>query len=282
VHISVAGGPVVPVQLDTGSSGLVISSAAVGPSATPTGDTVPIPYLSGTVTGSLTRGSVSIGGLATSSSTGFVEASASSGSMVKLRQDNGVDGILGIGMAGDDVADTSWYSPLLQLPAPYWRGVTVHVATSGTGSLVIGPVSPAAGDTSLPMIPAEGLSTYPGGVPAFQKDATMCWTAGSASAVCGTTDMDLGVPNPILDPAGVPDAPLVDSVVVRPGTAMNVSTPGGTSLWSFTAADVRSPTLVELESQGYTMFNAGIGFFFAHTVAYDVSAGQFLISGPSS
>jgi hypothetical protein len=43
VTISVGGGPAVPVQLDTGSSGLTILSSAVGPAAQSTGQAVQIP-----------------------------------------------------------------------------------------------------------------------------------------------------------------------------------------------------------------------------------------------
>jgi hypothetical protein len=281
VHISVAGGPEVPVQLDTGSAGLVISSSDVGKQAKTTSTVMPIGYVAGTVTGKLAHGSVKIGGLSTRSSTGFVEAPASSAFMASEKKDHGVDGILGIAMGSEDQANSSWFSPLLQLPSPYWKGATLHVATSGTGSLILGPVSPAAGGVSLPMLATTPPATYPGGVPAYQKDVMLCWTAGPGSALCGTTDMDLGSPNLLLDPAGVPNAPVVQSVVVRSGTPMAVSSPGGVTLWSFPAADSLSPTLVQLLTQGYTTYNTGIGFFFTHTIAYDVAGGQFLISAPS-
>ena len=55
--------PSVPVQLDTGSTGLVIDSTAVGKGAHATGEPYSSGYISGAVNGQIETGAVSIGGL---------------------------------------------------------------------------------------------------------------------------------------------------------------------------------------------------------------------------
>ena len=84
----------------------------------------------------------------------------------------------------NDAAPTSVYSPLLQMPSPYWQGVTVNVAKGedAKGSLVIGPVRAGKRAVALPMYPATP-STYPNGRPALQKDTTMCWQIGHFARV---------------------------------------------------------------------------------------------------
>ena len=195
VEVSVAGGPMVPVQLDTGSSGLVIDSTAVGKGARTTSQSYSSGYISGTVNGQIETGTVSIGGLKSASSTAFSVVSPSS-SAGRTWSNGPIRGILGIAMT-DDTSPTAVYSPLLQLPSPYWQGVTVKVAKgqNATGSLTIGPVRDNRHALTLPMYPATP-STYPNGRPAFQKDTTMCWQIGHIPSSCGLTDMDLGDPSP--------------------------------------------------------------------------------------
>lgn len=274
VTIRVGGGPPVPVQLDTGSTGLVVLSSAVGPAGHRTSQRAAIGYASGTVTGQIATGSVTIGGLTTKSSTAFVEVPPNARSVAHLHNAMGVDGIMGIGMANGE-SPAFPYSPLLQLPSPYWQGVTVQVAQSGAGSLTIGPVQAPAGAVSLPMLPAAP-STYPNGVPAYQKDPDMCWSAGAGAPNCAATDMDLGAPQPLFGPGTLPGAQVVDSSVIAPGTQVSATTSSGTPIWSFTTGE-RPPTVVILLQQGYTQFNTGIGFFFTHTVAYNVAAGKFVV-----
>ncbi len=272
VNISVGGGTSVPVRLDTGSAGLVILSSAVGPAVQKTSQSEAMPYLAGTVNGTVATGSVTIGGLATAKSTAFVEVPDSSRSAAGLF--GGVDGILGIGMAnGDEPAFP--YSLLLQLPAPYWQGVTLHVATSGPGTMVLGPVRAPAGAISLPMQPLTP-SRYPSGVPAYAKDPDMCWSAsvGGDPPECATTDMDLGAPTPVFNPAALPNVPAIDGAILTPGTKLTAATSSGRTIVSFTAG-ASAPYVVHLIEQGYTQFNTGIELFFSHVVAYNVAAGAF-------
>jgi hypothetical protein len=277
VEVSVAGGPMVPVQLDTGSSGLVIDSTAVGKGARTTSQSYSSGYISGTVNGQIETGTVSIGGLKSASSTAFSVVSPSS-SAGRTWSNGPIRGILGIAMT-DDTSPTAVYSPLLQLPSPYWQGVTVKVAKgqNATGSLTIGPVRDNRHALTLPMYPATP-STYPNGRPAFQKDTTMCWQIGHIPSSCGLTDMDLGDPSPAVntDFRGFHDGDTFD-----PGQKVSITSPSGTPVWSFrTGSNVSVPNLLRVEplSTDYTEFNTSIGFFFAHSLAYDVTGKQYLIS----
>ena len=278
VNVSVAGGPSVPVQLDTGSTGLVIDSTAIGKGAHSTGQPFSSDYISGAVNGVIETGAVSIGGLKSSSSTAFSVVSASSATG-KAWANGPIRGILGIAMT-DDSSPTSVYSPLLQMPGPYWQGVTVNVARGqdAKGSLVIGPVRVSRRAIALPMYPGIP-STYPDGRPAFQKDTTMCWQIGRfASSSCGLTDMDLGDPSPGVN---TNFQGLHDGQDFNPGQAVSITSPSGTPIWSFmTGSNVSVPNLLRVEplSTDYTEFNTSVGFFFAHSLAYNVRGGEFLIS----
>ncbi len=171
------------------------------------------------------------------------------------------------------------YSPLLQLPSPYWQGVTVNVAKgqNAKGSLVIGPVRDSKHAVALPMYPATP-STYPNGRPAFQKDTTMCWQIGHIASSCGLTDMDLGDPSPAVntDFRGSPQRSELQSgsgghhhVTVRDS---------GLELHDRVQCLGSELLRVEPLSMGYTEFNTSIGFFFAHSLAYNVTGKQYLIS----
>jgi hypothetical protein len=277
VDVSVAGGPTVPVQLDTGSTGLVIDANAIGKQARPTGQPFTSGYLSGAVNGKIDTGAVSVGGVKSSPSTAFSVVPANS-SMGKTWSSGPVRGILGIAMT-DDESPTPVYSPLLQLPNPYWLGVTVNVAKglNAKGSLVIGPVRDRKRAVALPMYPATP-STYPDGRPAFQKDTTMCWQIGRMANSCGLTDMDLGDPSPAVNTnfQGLQNGETFD-----PGQAVTITSLSGTPVWSFTTgSNVTVPNILRVEplSADYTQFNTSIGFFFSHSFAYSVTEKQYLIS----
>lgn len=283
VRISVGGGSTVPVQLDTGSAGLLMLSSAVGHQVRSTGHRVPIPYLNDTVQGTLDTGRVMIGGLSTPASTGFVVMSASANpTMASNFRTHGVVGILGVGMANGAGLNTSWYSPLLQLSTFYRQGFSLKISARGTGTLTIGPtpsVDSVAGTISAPMTQAVP-NRYPSGAPGYQKDANLCWSFAGGSPICGATDMDLGSPTPLFDPTAVGKAPVTDNALITPGTAVTAATPGGQPVWSYMAGTTAATNVTPLVAQGYTQFNTGINFFFSHTVTYDVAKGRFLL-GPA-
>jgi hypothetical protein len=283
VRISVGGGKTVPVQLDTGSSGLLIMSSAVGRQVRSTGQQIGIPYLRDTVQGTLDTGPVVIGGLSTPSSTGFVVMSASANPTMAARfRSNGVVGILGIGVANGATLSTIWYSPLLQLPAFYRQSFSLKVSAHGAGTLTIGPtpsVDSAAGTVVAPMTPAVP-NQYPNGAPGYQKDANLCWSFAGGSPNCGATDMDIGTAAPIFDPSAIGNAPVSINTIITPGTTVTATAPGGQPVWSYTAGTTAATNLTPLLAQGYTQYNTGINFFFSHTVTYEMVKGEFLL-GPA-
>ncbi len=67
----------------------------------------------------------------------------------------------------------------------------------------------------------------------------------------------------------------------NPGQSVSITSPSGTPVWSFTTgSNVSVPNVLRVEplSMGYTEFNTSIGFFFAHSLAYNVTGKQYLIS----
>ncbi|HXA33403.1 MAG TPA: hypothetical protein VNV87_14195 [Acidimicrobiales bacterium] len=283
VRISVGGGKTVPVQLDTGSSGLLILSSAVGGQVRSTGQQIGIPYLHDTVEGTLDTGPMVIGGLSTPNSTGFVVMSASANpTMASHFRSNGVVGVLGIGVANGATLSTIFYSPLLQLPAFYRQSFSLKVSAHGAGTLTIGPTSTvdsAAGTVTAPMTPAAP-NQYPNGAPGYQKDVNLCWSFAGGSPNCGATDMDIGTAAPIFDPTAIGDAPVTYNAIITPGTIVTATAPGGQAVWRYTAGTTAATNLTPLAAQGYSQYNTGINFFFTHTVTYDMAKGEFLI-GPA-
>lgn len=278
VDIRVAGGPLVPVQLDTGSSGLEIFSNDVGTQAKRTNHLITTSFGTGRLVGTLATGPVSIGNVTTSKGTGFAVVSPTANSYLASvwRQRYGVVGILGIGTS-EAQTQGSLYSPLLQLPAPYWQGTTLHVATTGVGSLVLGPVITTSAAVSVPLVKASP-PRYPNGTPAYQVPVNLCWSANTSTPTCGPTAIDLGSTFPTVDPAALPNAPTSQNVSLASGTAVQVTTPSGTPLWTYTSGNSIQSNVTVLLPQSFPEFNTGIEFFFQHTVAYNVAGGQIVIS----
>ena len=278
VEVSVAGGPTVPVQLDTGSSGLVIDAAAVGKSVHATGQSFSSGYVSGAVIGEIDTGAVSVGGVKSSSSTAFSVVPATS-AVGKTWASGPIRGILGIAMT-DDSSPTAVYSPLLQMPTPYWQGVTVTVAKgqNAKGSLVIGPVRSGKRAVVLPMYPATP-PTYPDGRPAFQKDTTMCWQIGHGANSCGLTDMDLGDPSPAVN---TNFEGLHNGQTLAPGQAVAITSPSGSPLWSFTTGlqglGSEHPQSVAAVDGLHRVQHEHRVLLRGTSLAYDVTGKQYLIS----
>jgi len=277
VMARVAGGPSVPLELDTGSSGLTIFSSEVGSQAKATGVPYSVAYASGAVVGSLMTGSISLGRLSTPRATKFLSIPQGSHVATALKERYGVDGILGIATATGD-APGPWYSPLLQLPSPYRQGFTLRVAQSGTGSLTVGPVSTPSGASTVAMTRASP-ATYPGNVPAWDQGVQLCWAANGQTPACGSTLFDIGSPWASIDPISMPNLPkATPPIAVLPGTALSMSSSSGATVWSYSAGETPQSGLTFLLPTGSTPFVTGINFFFNRTVAYNISRGQIVVS----
>ena len=289
VQASVGGGPTVPMQLDTGSSGVVVASTALGSQAQPSSTTQEIPYVGTTMSGTVAQATVTMGSLTTpqpisvidvTSATCGTDGSSPRSCSVSEAFGEGIQGIIGIGLSDGPSPAAPDYSPLLQMAAPYDEGFTLQLPPtgSGSGSLIVGPVDAPSGAVSVPLV-ASTSPTYPNGVTAWAKDVQLCWTVGSADG-CGPTDLDIGAPPTLLTPSAIPGLPTGTDDDVDAGSPLTVApTQGGTPLWSFTAGSTISDDLAASSTNlgSTTMFNTGIAFFFANVVGYDNAHGQLWI-----
>jgi hypothetical protein len=289
VQASVGGGPTVPMQLDTGSSGVVVASTALGPQAQASTTAQEVPYVGTTMSGTVAQATVTMGSLTTAQAISVIDVtSATCGTDGSNPQScsvteafgDGIQGIIGIGLSDGPSPAAPDFSPLLQMASPYDEGFTIELPPtgSGQGSLVVGPVEAPSGAASVPLV-ASTSPTYPNGVTAWAKDVQLCWAVGSSNG-CGPTDLDIGSPDTLLTPSAIPGLPVGSDDVITSGSAVTVSpTAGGTPLWSFTAGSTASKDLVGASTSlgSTTMFNSGIAFFFANVVAYDNAHGTLWI-----
>jgi hypothetical protein len=280
VMASVAGGPTVPFLLDTGSSGVVALSNYVGSQAKSTGKHVTLNYDSGGVTGNLQAGPVKLGPLTSSASTQFVSAAANqTSSLLAGLTAYGVDGIFGIAPT-DSESVYPFYSPLLTMPSPYWKGFTLELARSGTGTLMVGPVSAPSTAVDIPMT-ADNPAHLSNGEPAWQVGVTLCWSLSAKTAHCGITEVDSGSPVIAVDPYTVPGLPSQNGLSVDAGTAMALSLPNGSPVWSYTAGNTYPDYLTVYFPHKTEASNTSILFFFDHTVAFNITSGQIEAWAPA-
>ena len=275
VQISVGGGSLVPVILDTGSSGLVLDQSAAGPDVTPDPDgaTFTEDYVNSSASGTVATAIVSINGMVSTAApieVGLVDTNGD------LSMFSGTRGIMGIGAELDGDSSTTRFAPQLQLPAPYDQGSTLAVSQSGPGTWTLGPVPAVPGAVSVPLQPATAPATYPDGAPAFAKDVQLCWTIGNVVNTCGTTDLDTGAPRGMVDTTVYPG--VQSGSAVPAGQPVAVSTPDGQALWSFTTGTTPGQDELVVDSLGSTTtFNTGLAFLFGRTVAFDYAGARLLI-----
>jgi hypothetical protein len=203
VEISINGGPMVKVLVDTGSSGLVIANEYVGQ----TGLGASVGSGSGAYSGGLTYNynvyntTVSFGnGITTGTTQVNIVTDASTAAFESFLAGNGVVGVLGIG------ANAVGPGPSLvtaALPGELGDGVYID---EQHGLLVFGP-NPLPARVTLPGSPY----------------AQVTMTAGNGSTYTG---------NLIIDSGGVFGT--VSSSSIPVGTTITVTTPDGTTLYSYT------------------------------------------------
>lgn len=279
VQISVGGGPSVPVQLDTGSSGLLIDETAVGPEVSQAGgQPFSTTFVSGTVSGTTGTGTVTIGGVSTPSpiEIGLLPQTAFDGSITGTR------GLMGIASANSAGFDGGVFAPNLQLAAPYSSGSTFQIAQNGAGTWTLGSVTAPSGAIDIPLVPATGTTTYPGGGAAYAKDVDLCWTVGTMPQACGATDLDLGSPRTALNSTQYSGMNSGNGELA-PGQQLSIASPQGASMWSFTTGSTVGQDVVALDELGATtVFNTGIGYFFGRTIAFDYAGGRLYLTGQST
>jgi PE-PGRS C-terminal aspartyl peptidase-like domain len=277
VDVSVGGGRPVPVVLDTGSSGLLLEAAAIGPNAQASGRTVSegfvgTPRLPVTVVSA----QVNIGGPAgvTTPYPVAIGSVASDAARLGFSRCGGAQGLLGVGVGNPGPPVPLLESPLVQLTPSLSEGYTITL-TRNAGTLLVGKPVISPTSVSLPLL--EGNGTYPNGHQAYQRGVTLCWTVGTVRD-CGLTDIDSGFSFPAIRPDFLPTLPHRGPLIAA-GTQVSITAPNGAALQSFTT--VPAPPDVRLAFSrffGSTEANTGIGFFFANSVGFDVSTGHVVIT----
>jgi uncharacterized protein YceK len=275
--VSVGGGRPVPVVVDTGSSGLLLDAAAIGPNAQLSGRTVSYHFV-GTprLTVPVVRAQVTIGGPAGVTTPYPVEIGsvASDAAMLGFSRCGDARGLLGIGVGNPGPTVPPLESPLVQLTPSLSEGYTITLA-GNAGTLLVG--KPAISPTSVVLPLAEEDGTYPNGQQAYQRGVPLCWTVGTVRS-CGVTDIDSGFSFPALQPDFLPVFPPWGPRI-PPGTHVSITAPNGAALQSFTTAP--APPDVRLSFTrlfGSIEASTGIGFFFADSVGFDVSSGRVVIT----
>lgn len=296
VDVSVAGGPVVPLLLDTGSAGLRIFANEVGVDGlvASTEQTTATFEDGTTFNGVSAVAPVVVGGIATdgpialelvkstSCSVGKADCVGAAG-LEELAKAQHFSGILGVGLAGG-----ASFSPLIQLVGGPPTSFTIKAfprAGAGTLTFNITPTEPIATYT-MARAPEGDL---PNGVPAWASNqTTACWAFGKAQPACVATSFDTGAPF-LFATSAVPGAPPVGKV--PDGTAISLYPPNGSAapggsaagdgkpVWSSTVGDTpgKNQAFVQDTTAGGNAINSGIAIFRSLSLTFDISRGQVLL-----
>lgn len=264
--VVVGGGPPTTVVLDTGSSGLWLSSDAVGPQATNTDQQLSNTYSGGqTFSGTLAKAPVQIGNVTTDGPIGVVPIAASN-----FPADFGGQGLMGISLQSvpgeQGTGSSAVYSPLLQTN-PSYTWMKISASSSGTGTLTLGVGTPPSGST----VSLASLPPYPNGVRNWQSQGMpLCWTV-KGTTVCGPTDVDSGTTQTRLTFSQFPGVQPTSEGNLAPGVPISVSaTKGQIPLYSFTSGAADSADLVTATVSGASdIGNTGIKAFLEQAVTFD-------------
>ena len=282
VHVSIGGGPPIPVVLDTGSTGLKILARKFprGSHVWPMGDSYTETWGGGAITKARRAlADVSIGGVATTAPIiiGMVDSAGCVGggsTCVPWLGHVQVDGILGIRLGSQTVAA----NPLLNLPAPYsqsWR-----IALSGlSGTLELGaplPVKPVASFSAG----AASAAAQPSSSSPLADDAdlpTLCWQVRAASPrTCVPTVFDTGSTDSVLFSAAMtpPRQALPAGVPVTGWSSATDPTP----LWSLTSGTSSSEDAVLTSGSGLALMDTGIAPFYSFDFTYDAAHARMYLT----
>lgn len=246
--------------------------------------------VSGNVTGSTATGRFTIHGSPSATTTKPISFGAvkSFGGVAVLLSTTGTQGIMGIGQLPS--SSRSFFSPLLSLPSPLWKGYTIALKGPGAPKLILGTPARPASSVSVALLgprvrvgPFGGPRTpkrYPSGTPAYQGLFKLCWNIAGQSA-CGPTVADTGNTFGFVGGGLLPNVPNT-SGFVAPGLQISISTPPPRSRAVrayLTDANVADQLPLYLTAAPFSqMFSTGIGLYYADTVGYDLVKGQAIIT----
>ena len=278
--------------VDTGSNQLMMMRWAVGRRAkiAPRIRVLGGYGVSGKVIGSTAIGSFTIHGVPSVTATKPISFGAvkSFGGLAVLLSATGTKGIMGIGQL--PASSRSFFSPLLSLPSPLWKGYTIALHAPGGPKLILGRPARPASSVSVALFgprvrvgPFGGPHTpkrYPSGAPAYQGLFKLCWNI-AGQKVCGPTVADTGNTFGFVGSGLLPNLPHTNGFVA-PGLRISISTPPPSSRVVrayLTDARVADQLPLYLATAPFTrMFSTGIGLYYADTVGYDLVRGQAVIT----
>lgn len=234
VYISVNGGQRVPVLVDTGSSGLVLSPSAVGSGLGPATGSGTSAY-SGGLTYDYTTYDATVdfgNGITTTPTSVNVVNSDDASAFTNYFAPAGVVGVLGVGA---NAVGPGPSHPATSLPGELSDGILIY---QGLGVMVFGP-NPLPVRVSVPGVPNANLQIQVG-------------------------DGDKLPVNAIIDSGGVygtiPDYLIGGSQNIPAGTLVSVYTNDGqTLLYSYTTGPAKNPTVISdtLHNTGNEPFRQG-------------------------
>ena len=295
IDVRVGNGPEVPVILDSGSTGLHIYTQAVrlgpGSGVTVTGRPDTIDYLNGAVqSGVVATAKLTIGprrtrmavpfGLISSigCQPGIPDCPGSLGVTGFIAEH--IDGVLGVGMAGDD---EGLANPITALPGAY--GQRWSIALSGSrGRLVLGAPAPRH-----PLAQFQLRATGRDATRARRwddQDTRVCWAAvGLRGDACVATVFDTGSSlmaffGGLLSRTGTQTG----YADVAPGTYVAAWKPGAQSpFWTFTAgSQLTSNTVIPVPVRIRKAFVvAAVTSFFRFTITYNDANGTISLANRS-
>jgi hypothetical protein len=256
VYISINGGPSIPVLVDTGSSGLVVTASSVGsavPLGAPTG-TGTSGYsggLSYTYTTYTTTVDFGNGIVTEPTSVDIVDAADAKSALAFFNQLGGADGVLGIGA---DAAGPGPTVPTTALPGDLSQGVFLYqgLFLGIAGVMVFGP-NPLPSRTSVSGAPDANLQ-----VKINNGSAQTVGAIIDSGGVYGTILLSVvGAANThvVTDPFD----PTNSTTYVNPGTTISVYTTDGVLLYSYTVTSQNEPMVITsgLINTGYVPYESG-------------------------
>lgn len=286
-QVRVAGGPSIPVLVDTGSPGLRVFGNRVGKAGlTAEGEPETVTYEDGTTfTGSRANAQVSIGDFPTAGPIAIqlveqvscaTESPGCAGAdgLPKFARQQGFAGILGIGLMKAPV-----YSPLVQLEGGPARSFGIQVSPTQTSATLAFNVSPTAPLAVYPLPTPQG-GQLANGVPAWDSNsANACWSFGTAAPACAPTSFDTGSPRALVSNQ-VPGAP--NDGAAPAGTTLTLFTAAGSDpVWSLSAGTTPGrDQIVVGPINGGNAVNSGLPLFTSRLVTFDIVRGQVLLANP--
>ncbi|SDZ31644.1 Fibronectin type III domain-containing protein [Herbiconiux ginsengi] len=299
VEVSINGSDPIPMMIDTGTNFMVVFPGAIVNPAEPVFDTgiaQGIDYDGTSASGTIARARVEVGGVvSTPGDVAFLDATSCTPHCLGYQDDIG--GVIGIGQRladahnqGDPKNDL--FSPLAQLDEQQSVGFTVDFTAENPVIRVGKPTDAGETDTVLQRTQDDDLF-YPTGQPVFDEPE-VCWTIdyqGDHAKACNDTVFDTGQSTGMI--RGDQFTPIVDPVHSTPEPGSGAVLLG----WVKTGASVSwassstAEPYAEIEEPGVNpyryglfsgdkneTFNAGNGFYLKHTIGFDNTTGEVIIS----